>query len=105
MCEIFYFLVGDTHTKREIFNDSGVQIRRMLTLRASVETSTRKSPAVQIGRSRRPVHIASARDDHVRKLLVQNIHRSVWCVACSAILFKLELSSSRETRLDNSSQN
>ena len=83
--------VGDAHTKGQFFDDSGSQIGLylidgvawvVLTLGASVVCDL----LGQITRSRWPVHVASAQDDHVRKLLVQNIHRSACCVARSAVL-------------------
>lgn len=52
------------------------------------ETPQEKGQRGQIERSRCPLQFASARDDHVRKRLVQNVHRSMCSVARSAALLK-----------------
>lgn len=86
--------IGGAHTKGQIFHDSGAQIGLYLIddvvyvcgLRlVGIDLRFKKTPQEkvqrgQIARSRWPVQVTFARDDHVRKLLVQNIHRCVCCV-------------------------
>ena len=94
--------VGGAHTKGPIFDDSGAQIGLYLIdgvayvdfegiggLRlVGIDLRLKKTPQEkvqrgQIARSRWPVHVASARDDHVCSCRTSIVECAVWHIVPS----------------------